>query len=80
LFANEKPLLEVELPRPLGGGNIKGHVVDLGSIPQRSTCAGTFEAEGVDYDVATAILRVEIIQPGSCILKTTVYEYAPARR
>jgi hypothetical protein len=80
LFANEKPLLEVELPRPLRGGNVKGHVVDLGSIPQHSTCAGTFEAEGVDYDVTTGILRVEIIQPGSCILKTTVYRYAATHR
>jgi hypothetical protein len=75
LFSNEKPLLDVELPRGLREGNVAGHVVDLGSVPQRSTCAGTFEGEGDDYDVATGVLRVEIIQPGSCILKTTIYEY-----
>ena len=57
---------------------MKAHVVDLGSIPQESTCAGTFEAEGVDFDTSSGILRVEIVQPGSCILKTTVYEYEPA--
>lgn len=75
LFRNEKPLVEVDLPTSLQGGSVTGHVVDLGSIPQESSCSGTFEAEGIDYDVSTGILRVEIIQPGSCILTTTVYEY-----
>ena len=78
LFPNEKPLLEVDLLRSLHGASVKGHVVDLGSIPQKSSCSGTFEAEGVDFDASSGILRVEIIQPGSCILKTTVYEYKPA--
>jgi hypothetical protein len=78
LFSNQKPLLEVVLPHPLGGGTLTAHVIDLGSIPQKSTCTGTFEAEGVDYAVASGILRVEIIQPGSCIIHTTVYEYARA--
>ena len=78
LFSNEKPLLEVDLLRSLHGANVNAHVVDLGSIPQKSSCSGTFEAEGVDFDASTGILRVEIIQPGSCILKTTVYEYKPA--
>ena len=75
LFPNEKPLVEINLPKSLHGISLKGHVVDLGSIPQEGSCSGTFEAEGVDYDAATGILRVEIIQPGSCILRTTVYEY-----
>ena len=79
LFSNQKPLLEVILPHPLGGTTVAGHVVDLGSIPQRSSCTGTFEAEGVDYATATGTLRVEIIQPGTCILHTTIYEYAHAR-
>ena len=78
LFPNEKPLLEIDLPRSLHGTSVKGHVVDLGSIPQESSCSGTFEAEGVDFDASTGILRVEIIQPGACILTTTVYEYKPA--
>jgi hypothetical protein len=80
LFPNQKPLLEVSLPEPLRGVTVKAHVVDLGSIPQESTCAGTFEAEGVDFDTSTGTLRVEVIQPGSCILKTTVYEYKQAGR
>ncbi len=75
LFSNEKPLLEVELAHPLRGGSVGGHVVDLGSIPQRSKCTGTFEAEGVDYATGSGVLRVEIIQPGSCIVDTTVYQY-----
>ena len=78
LFANPKPLLEVVLPHALDGTSVKGHVVDLGSVPEESTCPGTFESEGDDYDVATGTLRVEIIQPGSCILHTTVYEYTRA--
>ena len=78
LFANQKPLLEVVLPHALDGTTVTGHVIDLGSIPQESTCAGKFEAEGVDYDGATGTFRVEIIQPGSCILHTTVYEYTRA--
>ena len=78
LFTNQKPLLKVVLAHPLNGTTVAGHVIDLGSIPQQSSCSGTFEAEGVDYDPATATLRVEIVQPGSCILQTTIYEYTPA--
>ena len=78
LFTNPKPILEVVLPHALSGSTVTGHVVDLGSVPQRSTCTGSFEAEGDDFDTATGTLRVEIIQPGSCILHTTVYEYTRA--
>lgn len=80
LFPNEKPLLEIDLPRPLHGTTVAGHVVDLGPIPQESSCSGTFEAEGIDFDATTRTLRVEIIQPASCILMTTIYEYKPASR
>jgi len=79
LFPIEKPLLEVDLPAALHGRTVKGHVVDLGPIPQQSSCTGTFEAEGVDYDASSRTLRVEVIAPGSCILTTTVYEYKAAR-
>lgn len=75
-YATAKPLLEVDLAHPLGGGDVAGHVVDLGPIPQaNSICSGSFEAEGVDYDPASGILRVEIIQPSICEVATTVYEY-----
>jgi hypothetical protein len=75
LFADEKPLLEVRLAHPLDGRPVRAHVSDLGPIPQVSRCTGTFEAEGVDYDTAAGVLRVEIIQPGACILSTTVMEF-----
>jgi len=75
LFANTKPLLEVVLPHALTGTTVTGHVIDLGSIPQRSTCSGGFESEGVDYAAATGTLRLEMIQPGACILHTTVYSF-----
>jgi hypothetical protein len=75
LFPNPKPLLEVDLSASLSGGDVTGHVVDLGSIPQSSICSGTFEAEGTDYDPATGILRVEIIQPSVCEVVTSVLEF-----
>ena len=75
LFADDKPLLEVDLPHALTGGDITGHVTDLAAIPQKSICSGTFEAEGDDYDTATGTLRVEVIQPGICGAATTVYTY-----
>jgi hypothetical protein len=75
LFPNAKPLLEVDLSSPLADGSVEGTVTDLGSIPQSSICSGTFEAEGVDYDPGTGILRVEIIQPSVCEVVTSVIEY-----
>lgn len=79
LFSNQKPLLDIQLASALNGADVTGHVVDLGSIPQaNSICSGTFEAEGVDYDPATGVLRVQIIQPSVCEVATTVYEYTAA--
>jgi hypothetical protein len=75
IFANPFPLLEVTLAAPLDGATVTGTVTDLGSIPRDSACSGTFEPEGVDYDTATGVLRVEITQPGVCEVATTVYEY-----
>ncbi|HET9169189.1 MAG TPA: hypothetical protein VFN97_07120 [Actinospica sp.] len=75
LFSNDKPLLEVDLSAAPSGANVTGHVIDLGSIPQESVCSGGFEAEGVDYDPASGVLRVEIIQPSVCEVVTTVYQY-----
>jgi hypothetical protein len=79
LFTNADPLLEVHLAHRLGAGSVGGRVTDLGSIPHTSSCQGTYEPEGVDFDPATGVLRVEIIQPGSCILHTTVFEYKQDR-
>jgi hypothetical protein len=38
---------------------------------------GSLEAGG-DFEASADILRVENVQPGSCILKTTIYEYRSA--
>jgi hypothetical protein len=70
-----KPLLQIDLPAPLAGHDVTGHVSVLGALPLRSPCTGTFEAEGLDYDHRTGILRVEVIQPGLCIAFTTVWEF-----
>lgn len=75
IFANPFPLIEITLAAPLNGTTVTGTVTDLGSIPQSSICSGTFEPEGVDYDTAAGILRVEMVQPGICEVATTVYEY-----
>ena len=75
LFPDSKPLLEIDLPSPLSGGSTTGHVTDIGAIPQSSICSGTFEAEGVDYDTSTGVLRLQMIQPSVCGAVTTVYTY-----
>lgn len=76
LFPDDKPLLRVDLAHPLSGGDVTGHVSDLGPIPQDSECAGgASEAEGVDYDATTGVLRVEMIQPSVCAAVTTVYRF-----
>lgn len=36
--------------------------------PLRSSCSGTFEAEGIDYDRRTGTLRVIVVSPGFCVL------------
>jgi hypothetical protein len=75
LFPEDRPLLQVDLPRKLDGQPITGRVTSLLALPQRSMCTGTFEAEGVDYDAARGTLRAEVVQPGVCAIATTVYSY-----
>ncbi|QMU80405.1 hypothetical protein GXW83_19525 [Streptacidiphilus sp. PB12-B1b] len=75
LFPDSKPLLEIDLSGPLTGGDTTGHVTDIGAIPQSSICSGTYEAEGVDYDTSTGVLRLEMIQPSICGAVTSVYTY-----
>ncbi len=45
-----------------------GHVTALRQLPLRSSCSGTFEAEGIDYDRRTGTLRVIVVSPGFCVL------------
>ncbi len=75
LWPDDKPFLEVDLAAPLTGSDTPGQVIDLGPIPQRSACSGSYEAEGIDYDPASSQLRVEMIPPGVCGVVTDVYRY-----
>ncbi|MET7683562.1 hypothetical protein [Streptomyces sp. NPDC005423] len=74
-FPEVRPLLQVDLPHRLDGQPVTGTVTSLLALPQRSICTGTFEAEGIDYDVRGGTLRAEVVQPGVCQVSTTVYAY-----
>ncbi|MGW6731629.1 hypothetical protein [Streptomyces sp. NPDC055013] len=75
LFPEIRPLLQVDLPRKVDGQPITGAVKSLFALPQRSVCTGTFETEGVDYDVNSGTLRAQMIPPGVCAVATAVYAY-----
>ncbi|MEU6139837.1 hypothetical protein ABZ848_05675 [Streptomyces sp. NPDC047081] len=68
LFGYTKPLLQIDLSAQPGSANVTGHVTALRQLPLRSSCSGTFEAEGIDYDRRTGTLRVIVMSPGFCIL------------
>jgi hypothetical protein len=69
LFGITKPLLQIDLSaEPNGTADVSGHVTALRRLPLRSSCSGTFEAEGIDYDRRTGTLRVIVVSPGFCVL------------
>ncbi|MER6682984.1 hypothetical protein [Streptomyces olivaceoviridis] len=69
LFGLTKPLLRIDLSAaPNGTADVSGHVTALRQLPLRSSCSGTFEAEGIDYDRRSGILRVIVVSPGFCVL------------
>ncbi|WP_445281299.1 hypothetical protein [Streptomyces sp. DSM 118148] len=69
LFGITKPLLRIDLSAaPNGTADVTGHVTALRQLPLRSSCSGAFEAEGIDYDRRTGILRVIVVSPGFCVL------------
>ncbi|WP_406481529.1 hypothetical protein [Streptomyces sp. NBC_01615] len=69
LFGITKPLLQIDLSgEPNGTADVSGHVTALRQLPLRSSCSGTFEAEGIDYDRRTGTLRVIVVSPGFCVL------------
>ncbi|MCX5001540.1 hypothetical protein OHB05_02705 [Streptomyces sp. NBC_00638] len=68
LFGMTKPLLQIDLSGEPGGSDVSGHVTALRQLPLRSSCSGTFEAEGIDYDRRTGTLRVIVVSPGFCVL------------
>ncbi|WP_443071223.1 hypothetical protein [Streptomyces sp. NBC_01476] len=72
-----KDVLQVDLPHALDGTPVTGQVSTLFQVPRSSICSGTYETEGIDYDPAAKILRVEIVPPSVCAVTTTVYSYRP---
>ncbi|MFF5499237.1 hypothetical protein [Streptomyces aquilus] len=68
LFGITKPLLQIDLSSEPGASDVTGHVTALRQLPLRSSCSGTFEAEGIDYDRRTGTLRVIVVSPGFCVL------------
>ncbi|MEU9453333.1 hypothetical protein [Streptomyces sp. NPDC048277] len=68
LFGYTKPLLQIDLSAQPGTSDVTGHVTALRQLPLRSSCSGTFEAEGIDYDRRTGTLRVIVMSPGFCVL------------
>ncbi|MFF5439057.1 hypothetical protein [Streptomyces achromogenes] len=69
LFGLTKPLLQVDLSAPPDGtADVTGHVTAVRRLPLRSSCQGSFEAEGIDYDRRSGVLRVIVVSPGFCVL------------
>ncbi|MFR9799783.1 hypothetical protein ACL02U_28385 [Streptomyces sp. MS06] len=69
LFGMTKPLLQIDLSAaPSGAADVTGHVTALRRLPLRSSCSGSFETEGVDFDRRTGTLRVIVMSPGFCVL------------
>ena len=75
-----KRLVAIDLPKPLDGLVMTGTVTQLGKLPTFSpkckpSSAGGYEAEGIDYDPPTKVLRVEVIPPPPCYGQTDEYTY-----
>jgi hypothetical protein len=70
-----KDVVRLDLPGPLDGKATTAAVTTLFQIPRVSKCTGTFEAEGIDYDVKTKLLHVQIVSPGLCKGVTTILAY-----
>ncbi|MGW7662512.1 hypothetical protein [Streptomyces sp. NPDC054756] len=68
LFGITKPLLQIDLSAAPGASDVTGRVTALRRLPLRSSCSGSFETEGIDYDRRTGTLRVIVISPGFCVL------------
>jgi hypothetical protein len=75
LFPTNFQLLQIDLQHVLQGKDISARVRSLGQVPLVSTCTGNFVTEGVDYDVRTRLLRVEVNPPSPCIVDTSVYTF-----
>ena len=67
LYGMTKPLLQIDLDRPLDGGDVTGRVTAVRQLPLSSGCSGNFEAEGIDFH-PDRTLRVIVLSPGMCLL------------
>ncbi|MGH3736171.1 MAG: hypothetical protein ACRDT6_11210 [Micromonosporaceae bacterium] len=67
LYGITKPLLRIDLERPLDGGDVAGRVTALRQLPLSSGCSGNFEAEGIDVH-PDRTLRVIVLSPGWCLM------------
>jgi hypothetical protein len=73
LFPVPHQLLRIQLAHPLDGTPDSATVHLLGELPQRSSCPGLGEVEGLD--VAGSRLLVAVIEPGRCSHSTQLYTY-----
>ena len=70
-----KQVLQISLAKSVSdsSGANTGSVAVLADLPLKSSCSGTFEAEGIDYYKSR--VHVEVIPPSPCSISTTVYVY-----
>jgi hypothetical protein len=75
LFPTTSQILQIDLAHPLRGTDTNARVTELGQVPMLSTCVGAYTTEGIDYDVNTGLLRVEVVPPSPCNTITDVYTF-----
>ena len=70
-----KQVLQISLAQSVSNSSRDntGTVAVLADLPLKSSCSGTFEAEGIDY--YKSHVHVEVIPPSPCSINTTVYVY-----
>jgi hypothetical protein len=75
LFPTTSQILQIDLTHAVRGTDTVGRVTELGQVPMLSTCVGAYTTEGIDYDVNTGLLRVEVVPPSPCDTITDVYTF-----
>ncbi|TWP51891.1 hypothetical protein FKR81_13670 [Lentzea tibetensis] len=75
LFPTSMSFLQLDLAGPVRGGDNRARIQRLGQVPMDGTCTGSFVTEGVDYDVATGLLRMSVNLPTPCSAETAVYTF-----
>jgi hypothetical protein len=67
LFGMTRPLLQIDLSRPVDGRDVTAAVTALGQLPLQSACRGSFEVQGIDYSAGDGTLRVIVMSPSWCV-------------